>query len=47
MNIVKQAGLGLIVLASLNVIAGGFWFITVPLVFGGIWIFLLGGLSGH
>ena len=45
MNIVKQAGLGLIVLASLNVIAGGFWFITVPLVITGVWVYLLGGLS--
>jgi len=45
-NVVKQAGLGLIVLASINMIAAGTLFVTVPLVIAGVWVFLIGGLSG-
>ena len=45
MNIVKKAGFLMLVLASINVIAAGSLFVTVPLVIAGAWIYLIGGLS--
>ena len=46
MNIVKKAGFFMLVLAGVNVATAGSLFVTVPLAFVGVWVFLLGGLSG-
>jgi len=45
MNIVKQAGLAILVIAGISVYTGGSLFVTVPLVIAGVWVFLIGGLS--
>jgi hypothetical protein len=44
MNIVKKAGLIILVIAGINTAISGS-LLYVPLAFTGIWIFLIGGLS--
>jgi hypothetical protein len=47
MNIVKKAGLEFLTIAGINIATAGSLFVTLPLVVAGVWVFLLGGLSGE
>ena len=46
MNIVKKAGFFMLLIAGANIATGGSLLVTVPLVIAGVWVFLIGGLSG-
>jgi len=46
MNVVKIAGLVMIAVAGVSIYTGGSLFVTIPIGLLGIWVFLIGGLSG-
>lgn len=46
MNIVKQAGVFMLLMAVVNIATAGSLLVSIPLTLIGMWVFLLGGLSG-